>query len=102
MALNHSVTLLVPTTAADALGQPLPSAWAEAATLWADVRFTSGLEAVRAGGEQTTAACSVRVKRRAGLAASQRLQWRGLLLNILAVLPDPDGRHVNLPCEVLP
>ena len=51
------------TAGSDALGQPAQS-WLDFATLWADVRFVSGIETIKAGREISTSRASVRIRRR--------------------------------------
>jgi SPP1 family predicted phage head-tail adaptor len=90
------------------LKQPGPGAgklraaddWADVATVWADVLFPSGAEVVRAGGEVSIIKCSIRIRARAGLDTSWRVQFKGKAYDIESALPDGrDPRFVFLVCK---
>ena len=69
--LNHRITISGLTAGSDALGQPAQS-WLDFATLWADVRFVSGIETIKAGREISTSRASVRIRRRSGITRQMR------------------------------
>lgn len=99
--LNRRVTLQAPGTAEDELGQPIPG-WTDVATLWADIRMKSGLEAIKAGATVSVARASIRVRYRAGITAGMRVVHNLQAFNIVAVMPDVGGREfVDLVCEVV-
>lgn len=98
--LNRRVTLQAPSTAQDEIGQPIPG-WVDVATLWADIRMKSGLEAIKAGAPVSTVQASVRIRYRAGITAGMRVVHNLVPYNIVAVMPDVSGReYIDLACEI--
>ena len=78
--------------------------WSTLAELWADVRHTSGAEAIRGDAITSTARASVRIRYRTGLTAGMRVivVSTGAVYNVLSVLPDLQRREfVDLVCEVV-
>lgn len=99
--LNRRCTLQTPSTGIDELGQPVPG-WTDVATVWADIRMKSGLEAIKAGASVSVVQASIRVRYRAGITAGMRVVHNLTNYNITAVLPDVGGREfVDLVCEVV-
>jgi SPP1 family predicted phage head-tail adaptor len=99
--LNQRVTIEAPPTAQDTDGQPT-GGWVTVATVWADIRHQSGLEAVKAGAVASTVKASIRIRYRTGILSGMRLLHGATAYNILAVLPDLAGKqHVDLVCEVV-
>lgn len=99
--LSSRCTLQQPGTATDELGQPIPG-WTDVATLWADIRMKSGLEAIKAGATVSVVQASIRVRYRAGITAGMRVVHNLTNYNITAVMPDVGGREfVDLVCEVV-
>lgn len=69
--------------------------------LWANIRYGSGGEAIRAGQEASLASVSIRIRWREGITAGMRVVHNGANFDIQAVLPDAIGRkHVDLVCKV--
>lgn len=69
--------------------------------LWANIRYTSGSEAIRSGQEASLASVSIRIRWREGITAGMRVVHNGANFDIQAVLPDAVGRkHVDLVCKV--
>lgn len=100
--LNRRVTLQAKQGGFDPIGQPLPEDWADVATVWADIRFTSGLESIRGGAEASIAKASIRIRYRAGVNAGMRVAHGERVYNITAVLPDESRRvYMDLVCEVV-
>lgn len=100
MGLNSRVTIQQRATGEDALGQPLQT-WQTVATVWADVRNNSGMQAINAGAQLSTVRASIRVRRRADIAAGMRVMCGSTVYAIHAVLPDQvDRRLMDLTCEV--
>ena len=90
-----------PGTATDALGQPIPG-WTDVATVWADIRMKSGLEAIKAGAVVSTVQASIRIRYRAGVNAGMRVVHNLVAYEVLAVQPDVGGReYVDLVCQVV-
>ena len=99
--LNRRVTLQSPSQSVDELGQPIPG-WTDVATLWADIRMKSGLEAIKAGAPVSTVQASIRIRYRAGINAGMRVVHNLQVYEILAVQPDVGGReYVDLVCQVV-
>lgn len=99
--LNRRCTLQQPGTTTDALGQPIPG-WTDVATVWADIRMKSGLEAIKAGAVVSTVQASIRIRYRAGVNAGMRVVHNLVAYEILAVQPDVGGReYVDLVCQVV-
>ena len=99
--LNRKCTLQQPGTATDELGQPIPG-WTDVATVWADIRMKSGLEAIKAGASVSVVQASIRVRYRAGINAGMRIVHNLTAYNITAVQPDVGGREfVDLVAEVV-
>ena len=99
--LNRRCLLQRPSTATDPLGQPIPG-WTDVATVWADIRMKSGLEAIKAGASVSVVQASIRIRYRAGINAGMRVVHNLQVYEILAVQPDVVGReYVDLVCQVV-
>ena len=69
--------------------------------IWANIRFGSGSEAIRAGQIASKAQVSIRIRKRTGITAEMRAVCDGVEYAIKAVLPDRQHReYVDLVCEV--
>lgn len=97
--LNHRVTLQQPASGQDALGQPVQG-WTDVAQVWADVRQLSGLQAIKADARVSAVQASIRIWRRAGVAAGWRVLHGGAVYNVRAV-QRADRDFDDLVCEVL-
>jgi SPP1 family predicted phage head-tail adaptor len=98
-ALNFRVRLQQRPSGKDDFGQAIVGDWVDVATLWADVRHISGLEAVKSGADLSTVRASVRIRYRAGVTADMRLLIDGRSYDIRAVLPTSDRAFLDLACE---
>ena len=99
--LNTRCVIQTPSTATDELGQPIPG-WTDVATVWADIRMKSGLEAIKAGASVSVVQASIRIRYRAGINAGMRIVHNLTAYNITAVQPDVGGReYVDLVCQVV-
>ena len=98
--LNRRITLSGLSTGTDDLGQPL-QAWVDFATVWADVRFVSGIETIKAGRETSTSRASVRIRRRANVIRQMRARIDGVEYDILDIIPSADRAWLTLICEVV-
>lgn len=96
--LRDRITLLVQTSAQDAAGQPIET-WSEYARTWANVRYPSGLAAIKADAAVTAVKASVRIRYRAGLPDGLRAQINGDAYRVLAILPDQRRQWLDLVCE---
>lgn len=101
-ALKHQLSLQQRGAGRDAAGQPIET-WTEVAKPWADIRYVSGVEVIRADATANIAKVSIQIRKRAGVAAGMRLVGRdGVVYRILDVLPDMRAQdRINLPCEVV-
>lgn len=84
----------------DELGQTIPG-WPVLDSMWADIRFPSGLETVRADATVSVVKASIRIRRRTDVLASMRvLDDEGRIYDIKAVLPNKQSRqYIDLVCE---
>jgi len=98
--LNRRVTIQRNETVLDDYGEPLPSVWADAAKVWADVKILSGLQTIKEGVDVSVLKASMRIRYRADIDASMRVVYQGRVFDIRAVLPDVSGReYLDLVCE---
>lgn len=100
--LNSRIHIQRKVTTGGSLGHS-SSTWENvfANKLWANIRYGSGSEAIRAGQEASLASVSIRVRWREGITAGMRAVHNGANFDIQAVLPDAVGRkHVDLVCKV--
>ncbi len=98
--LNHRITLSGLSSGTDELGQPL-QAWVDFATVWADVRFVSGIETIKAVRESSTSRASVRIRRRSGVDVSMRARIGSVDYEIIDIIPDIKRVYMTLLCEVV-
>lgn len=99
--LNTRCTLQQPGTTADELGQPIPG-WTDVATLWADIRLKSGLEAIKAGAVTSVVNASIRIRYRTDINAGMRVLAGAVVYEIRAVLPEMGRReYVDLVAELV-
>ena len=97
--LNARATIQRPTPGQDALGQPLTT-WSDVATVWANIKHTSGIEQIKTNAELSTVKVSIQIRYRTGLDAGMRVVHGVNAYNILSVLPDAENKaHTNLVCE---
>lgn len=96
--LNQRVTLSGLSAGTDALGQPLQT-WVDVATIWADVRFVSGIETIKAGREISTSRASVRIRCRDNVSSQMRVRIGGVEYDILDIIPSHDSAWLTLICE---
>lgn len=98
---NRRVTIQQQSASQDTYGQPVLT-WTDFTLVWADVRYTSGLSAIRADAQTEVAKVSVRVRWCVGIKAGMRVLHGLETYNILSVLPDMQGKqYVDLVCEVI-
>lgn len=98
--LNRRGILQKPLADEDEAGQPTPG-WTDVASVWADIRMKSGLEAIKAGAPVSTVQASIRIRYRAGVTAGMRVTHNMATYNIVAVMPDAARREfLDLICEV--
>ena len=99
--LNCRITVQQLGGGVDALGQPLQS-WTDVATLWANVRHSSGVESIKADAVTTVVRASIRIRHRIDITAGMRVVAGVYTYNIVTVLPDIGGKeYTDLVCEVM-
>lgn len=96
-SLRTRVTLQTLTAGVDSIGQPVTT-WVDTAVLWADVRYLSGLSAIKAGADVSLSKVSIRLRYRT-VTAGQRIKQGANIYNIEAVLPGARRAYVDLVCE---
>lgn len=101
--LNRRVTIQQPAPGRDAGGQP-STAWANVdggdGRAWADILYLNGRQYATSNAEASAATVSIRVRYRTDLNATMRIVYGATIFDILAVLPDEEGRdHVDLACS---
>lgn len=97
--LNSRVTLAQRVGGADSWGQPMET-WVDLASMWADIRFQSGMAALRGDATVAVARASVRIRYRTDVLPGMRLRYGATVFDIKASLPS--GReYVDLVCEVV-
>lgn len=87
--MNHRITLLKPAAGADSFGDAAAAGFVDVATIWADVRFMTGKEMLRAGAEVSTKPVSIRIRARADVTAAWRARYQGEEFELKAP-PTPD------------
>ena len=97
--MNDRIMLQTRQVGADAAGQPVES-WADAAQVWADVRFQTGAEVLRNDLAASIVRISVRIRALAGIDSSWRLVHKGVIYDVKSALLDSqDRRFMFLVCE---
>jgi len=101
--MRHRVTIQSNTPVQNSTGEEIDS-WADAATVWAEVRPLSGQEYIQARQQGANVTTRIRMRRRA-LTVNQRLTWTDSesvahIYDIDAVLPDrTDQRTMIVMCS---
>ena len=84
--LNKRITIQEQSSSYDAAGQPVES-WSDFATVWADIKYNSGKETIKADAMASTAKASIRIRYKQGINAGMRVVYQTTTYEILAVLP---------------
>lgn len=99
--LKHRITIRQPASGQDGAGQPNVG-WTTLATVWADVRYSSGLESIKADAQTGLAKASIRIRWRTDVTSAMQVVLGVTTFSILAVLPDMKARkYVDLACQVV-
>lgn len=99
--LNTRIRIDANIVTQDAYGADV-TGWQTLAEVWADFRHVSGKEAMSGDAIVSKARASARIRYRTGLTAGMRLVAGGTTYDVLAVLPDLNGRkYVDLVCEAV-
>ncbi|MGB5859057.1 MAG: phage head closure protein [Pseudomonas aeruginosa] len=97
--LNRRVEILRNGRSTDGWGQPLAHSWLPHLRLWASIRNIGDAQDIKAG---VPVRVSLRIRHRADIHAGMRAVHGRAVYEIVAVVPDEDGReHVDLVCKVL-
>lgn len=98
--LNRQVKLQRLVEAQDDDNGATSEIWQDVATVWANVRYLNGIETIKAGTTISAAKVSIRIRFREDVVAKWRVVYGLTNFNILAVLPDAQGReYVDLACD---
>jgi SPP1 family predicted phage head-tail adaptor len=97
--LRERITIRQRQATTDALGQP-STTWTDLAVVWAEARFVSGIETIKAGRETSTSRASVRIRNMSGIVRQMRAQLGGVDYEIVDIVPDPKRAYLTLICEV--
>jgi len=97
--LRHFVALQDRVSTVDEIGQPSTS-WLTTASVWADIRYLSGLSALKAGADVSVGKCTIRMRYRA-VNAGQRIVYGNEVFEIDQVLPDGKRSYVDCVCRVI-
>jgi SPP1 family predicted phage head-tail adaptor len=96
--MNHRITLLKRAPGTDSVGRAVDE-WSTVATVWADVRFQTGAEVLRANAEVAIKRASIRIRARSGVDPSWRVRYLDEDYNVKSALPDIDRAFLFLVCE---
>lgn len=99
--LNRRVVIQQLVAGQDEIGQPT-QVWAELAPVWANVRYLSGVETIKAEAQTSVVKASIRIRRRTDVTAAMLVVHGSTTYEIKAVLPDEERRErLDLSCEVI-
>lgn len=101
--MRERVTLQSRSTTRDAAGGKT-AGWNDLGTdpeVWADVRYISGVEAIKADAMTSMKRASIRIRFRSDVDETMRVVHRGVALEIRAALPSDDRAWLNLACEAV-
>ncbi len=96
--LRHQLTIQVQSTARSG-GQKV-EVWTELRKTFANIRVTSGAEAIRAGAVMGTVNVSIRIRWCTDVTNGMRVVHGAVVYKIVSVQPDGARAHVDLVCEV--
>jgi SPP1 family predicted phage head-tail adaptor len=87
----------------DPEGQPLvgAGAWTEVGGAWANIRFQSGLEAIRSDAVTNLVAASIRIQGRPNVTEKMRVRYGAMIFEITSVVPDDRQEHFDLVCQLV-
>lgn len=100
-AKNRRVIIRQLSAGQDDVGQPTQT-WSTLATVWANVRYLSGSQAIQGGAETATSLASIRIAYRTNVTTAMQVVLGSTVFRITAVLPDEVNKlHTDLACEVV-
>lgn len=97
---KHRITLQQPSSARDAVGQPL-GAFDNVGDVWGNILTKNGYAALRADAGVELDTVSIRIRKRSDVSGGWQAVCNGTIYRIEAVLPTEDGRDVDLLCKVV-
>jgi len=97
--LRHRVDLQQKVSGVDEIGQPVTT-WESVAFLWGDVRYLTGVSAIKAGADTSASKVSIRL-RHGTFNAGQRIVYGDEVFDVQAVLPDGKRQYVDIVCECI-
>jgi SPP1 family predicted phage head-tail adaptor len=102
-ALSERVTLqTMAGGGTDAIGQPLPDAWADVCTVWAALEPLQGREYIAAAAITTEVQARLRMRYRPGITAAMRVLHGQDTYNITAVIHVKSARaELQLMCRLM-
>lgn len=83
----------------DDIGQPSTS-WITTSSVYADIRYLSGMSALKAGADVAIGRVSIRMRHRA-INAGQRIVYGNEVFEIDQILPDGKRAFLDCVCRVL-
>lgn len=97
----HQIHIQRKTGGKDGWGTSQPEAWENITVkpIWANVKYLSGSESIKADASVSVVRASVRIRWRAGITAGMRVVHGADTLDIEAVLPGTGRQHVDLVCK---
>ncbi len=97
--LRDRITIQRKTQGTDSWGAPLPEAWEDYATVWANVRHLSGTESIKAGADVSVVRASIRIRWRQDITAGMRVVAGAQTFDIEAVLYGQRREYVDLQAK---
>lgn len=97
-ARRHLCELQARFDAFDAIGQP-STAWVAVRQFYGNIKYLSGLSAIKSGADTSIAKVSIRALHGA-FDAGQRVVCDGVVFEIQSVLPDGRRKELDLVCTV--
>lgn len=99
--IDQRISIEAATYRRNEYGEPVAT-WAEAWKRWAEVKVLTGSEAYRARAVVATASIQVRIRYLEGVTARHRINWKGRILEIGAVLGNKREGEMTLLCTESP
>jgi len=87
------------TQGTDSWGAPLPEAWQDYATVWANVRHLSGVESIKSGADVSVVKASIRIRWRQDITAGMRVLHGAQTFDVEAVLYGQRREYVDLQAK---
>lgn len=89
--LDRRITIEKQTEERDEGGQP-KQVWTKVKTVWANVRFERGMEAIRNGKDTAVRRASIRIRYRTDIDEGMRVTYNKQVFQIHSILPDESDR----------